>query len=170
MKTKTQVQAGAVYSRQSFGTVVSVGVAAVVVRNEEGVEWTISRSIFDKEFVVADQFDEEVTCNQTELIDLIMRNPRTAMTIQFRKQVKASEVTKAVRTALETLEPGSRKFASAIKEAVAGEQRTMLGRHYGDTDGRGRLNFMEHGVGLRLVDPRTVEFAIIRGVKYVAVH
>jgi hypothetical protein len=157
---------GAVYSRQSFGTIVGQTCDSVQVRNEDGMEWSISRSIFDEEFVVADVVASESIVNQTELIEQITKNPRTAMTIHFRKKVVPSDVTKALRTVLEDVEPGSRKFASAVKEAVAGEPRTMIGRHYGDFDDRGRLQFIEHGKGLRLVDPRTVEFAIVRGVKY----
>jgi hypothetical protein len=166
MATATKIQTGAVYSRQSFGTVVGESFDSVTVRNEDGLEWSVSRSIFNEEFVVADQVSSESIVNQTELIEQIVKNPRTAMTIHFRKKVNPADVTKALRAALEDVEPGSRKFASAVKEAVAGEPRTMIGRHYADFDDRGRLNFIEHGKGLRLVDPRTVEFAIVRGVKY----
>ena len=55
-----------------------------------------------------------------------------------------------------------------LKDATAGEERTMIGRHYGVTDEFGRLRFtaMEKDGGLRLVDPRTVEWAIIDNIKY----
>lgn len=169
--TERNVRAGTIYSRQSFGTIVGIDPCdpsgSVQVRNDDGVEWTISRKIFDAEFVVADQIESESVVSQTELLEQITKNPRTAMTIHFRKKVNPSDVTRALRTFFaDGGEATSRTFASAVKEVVSGEPRTMIGRHYGEHDDRGRLQFIEHGKGLRLVDPRTVEFAIIRGVRY----
>jgi hypothetical protein len=47
----------------------------------------------------------------------------------------------------------------------------MVGRHHGHKDEFGRLQFTDmevtSGHNLRLVDPRTVEEAIIANVKYV---
>lgn len=169
-ETLRPVQAGAVYSRQSFGTVLGIDPCdpsgAVHVRNDEGVEWTISREIFDAEFVVADQVGSEQTVNQTELLELITKNPRTAMTIHFRKKLDPANVLKKVRLRLEDDPSTSRAFGQFLKEELKGEPRTMIGRHYGEFDDRGRLQFIEHRKGMRLVDPRTVEFAIIRGVRY----
>jgi hypothetical protein len=73
-------------------------------------------------------------------------------------------------------------FEKAVKknlaDALTGEERTMVGRHYGRTDEFGRIKFidMEAPGGYdeakdsdsrqRLVDPRTINWAILRGVKY----
>jgi hypothetical protein len=153
------------FSRTSFGDIVSEDHDNVTVRNEAGLVWTVSRSIFDAEFTVADRFDTEIRVNQTELIDKILKHPRTAMTVYFHKKPDPARVTQTLREFLTDKDHTSKKFASAVKIALAGEPRTMVGRHYSDLDDRGRLRFYEDGE-IKLVDPRTVESAIICGKRY----
>ena len=162
-----EVRPGDVFSRASSGTIVGCTLGSVTVRNDQGFEWQVSDEVFEAEFTVATQFADKKTVTQTKLIELIEKAPRTAMTIHFRKKAKPADVTAALRIAAAESGIESRKFASAVKEAVAGEPRTMIGRHFSDHDERGRLRFIEaEGKGLRLIDTRTVEFAIIDNVKY----
>lgn len=92
------------------------------------------------------------------------------MTVYFRKKPEHKTLTGLVTELLDgnINRPGLRKLSTMLKEATAGEERTMIGRHYGVSDEFGRLRFtaMEKDGGLRLIDPRTVEWAIIDGVKY----
>jgi hypothetical protein len=162
-----KVQPGDVFSRTSYGTVVKQTPAAVIVKNDLGFEWCVDASVFEEEFTIATYFSTEVTVNQTNLIEIINKNPRVATTINFRKKVNPATVTKQLREFLLTTSASKKKFATAVRESLAGESRTMIGRHFCDYDERGRLRFIEHGKGLRLVDPRTVEFAIINDTKYV---
>jgi len=160
------VKSGDVFSRQSFGTVVSVN--PIVVRNEAGVEWTVDDSIFKAEFTVADQFETTETLTRTELIEKILSYPRTAMKIQFRKKPDPKVVTETIREFLDGDEQDAihkRQFRTLIGQLMLGDARVMIGRHYGDHDPHGRLRFLENGE-LRLVDPRTVEWAIVNNVKY----
>ena len=69
-----------------------------------------------------------------------------------------------------------KKIASAVSDALVGEERTMVGRHYGSQDEFGRIRFIDmeekkddtkdYDTRQRLVDPRTICWLILRGVKY----
>lgn len=69
-------------------------------------------------------------------------------------------------------------FKKAVNAAIEfkGEERTMKGRHYGATDPGGRYHFVDmeqendsskdYDTRNRLVDPRTLNWLIVNGVKY----
>jgi hypothetical protein len=165
-----QLKRGDKWSRHSYGEVVDFRPGAVTVRNEHGLEWTIDASLFEKEFNVADQYAKVEKVNRTEMVEKITAAARLVMTVHFRKKPEHKTLTNLVTELLDgnISRPGPRKLSTMLKEATAGEERTMIGRHYGVSDEFGRLRFtaMEKDGGLRLIDPRTVEWAVIDGVKY----
>lgn len=158
------------WSRHSYGEVVHATGYQVVVKNDAGLEWTIDANLFEKEFNVADQFSKVEKITRTEMVEKIVAAARLVMTVHFRKKPEHKTLTELVTRLLDGVvkRPGPRKLSSMLKDATAGEERTMIGRHYGTSDDFGRLQFtaMEKDGGLRLIDPRTVEWAIIDGVKY----
>ena len=164
-----KLKGGETFSRTSYGTVIARTDDRVTIKNEDDVTWSVSNDIFEAEFTVADQHRNVVTVTQTELIDWIIRYPRTAMTVSFRKKPDPKVVTETIREMLddENMESilQSRLFRTTIGQLMLGDARVMVGRHYGDVDPRGRLRFIENGEP-RLVDPRTVDYAIIDNVRY----
>jgi hypothetical protein len=159
-----KIQSGDYWSRVSFGKVLEVGGGSVVVQNEDGLEWSISRDIFDKEFTVADVYSSEGQDSRTRILKKILEYPRTAITIAFRKKVEPKTV---IEAALAAADEGDLK--KAIRNAMKGELRVMKGRHYGDFDVHGRLKVVDMEDPKRIlksVDPRTIEWAIVNGVKY----
>jgi len=158
------------WSRHSYGEVVDSNRQSVLVKNENGLEWSIDAGLFEKEFNVADQFQSVVKVNRTEMVEKIVASARLVMTVNFRKKPEHKTLVETVTRLLdgELSRPKPRALSSLLRDATAGEERTMVGRHYGTTDDFGRLQFtaMERGRGLRLIDPRTVEWAIIDSVKY----
>jgi len=67
-------------------------------------------------------------------------------------------------------------FKATVKRALEGEERLMVGRHFGSLDVNSRLHFVDMQIAKdpskdydtrnRLVDPRTINYFICRGVKY----
>jgi hypothetical protein len=62
-----------------------------------------------------------------------------------------------------------------ITDTIPGELRIMKGRHYGNMDDLGRIQFIdmeadrgtsEHDGRNRQVDPRTIQSITVNGVKY----
>lgn len=164
------LKSGDKWSRHSYGEVVDMRHGSVTVKNDAGLEWSIDESLFEKEFNVADQYGRIEHVTRTKMVETIVAAARLAMTVHFRKKPDPKTLTSLVNDLLDGKmeRPGPRKLTSLLKEATAGEERTMIGRHYGTSDEFGRLQFtaMEKDGGLRLIDPRTVEWAIIDGVKY----
>lgn len=185
IKTKTskcdvsQLKPGTRWSRHSYGTVVGVDTInqAVMIRNEAGDEWSIDAALVQAEFYTADQFEKVEELTRTQMVELILGNPRIVMTINFNKKADPKDLKDYVATLLEEVKkggkvPGPRKLSGELKKATAGAERTMVGRHSGTTDDFGRLNFTDvenlaSNGGLRQVDPRTVNWCIIAGVKYI---
>lgn len=161
---------GTKFSRISYGEVVSVQ-GAVEVKNEEGLTWTVGRSIFEEEFFTPDQYDIAKEVTRTEMIQIIDSNPRIIMTVKFKKKPEQKVLVQTVQDLIVAEDkPGIGKLRKILKKAVEGETRTMVGRHQGAYDDFGRLMFtdMEANDGRpRQVDPRTVEETIVANVKYV---
>lgn len=172
VKSSTKgLKKGAIWTRHSKGTVVSNDGLNLTVRNSQGEEWSISRAIFEKEFTVADCVFNQQVVNRTQLIDIITNAAQTAMTVRFRKKLdEKAYADKVLEYALKVAgdDMTQAAFKKAVRQELQGEERTMLGYHERSFDAHGRLRFidMEPGGGLRLIDLRTVEYAIVNGVEY----
>lgn len=164
-----KVKVGSVYSRQSFGIVTSVG-SKIGIKNEKNDGWEIDKEILEKEFSFADQFDKEEEVNRTQAIDVITDNPQTAMTINYNKAVDADDVAKALKSGQGSM--SDKDWKALVKAQVAGEERTIIGHHFGGFDEHRRLQFFEIDSSkgpeskFKLVDPRTVNSVIVNRTKY----
>ncbi len=108
---------------------------------------------------------------------MFIGNPGVAITVNFNKQVKDADVVKEVMDAYSGSTPKVFEVAlkKAVKSALTGVERTMIGRHYGDMNEFGRVNFIDmeetrtpgsYDNRLRQVDPRGLNWFICRGIKY----
>lgn len=181
----SKVKKGSKLSETQFYTVTEVRHGEVDVVNDLGEEITLYESYIEALLVSADQFSETKQMSRTDVINLFVASTNVACTVNFNKKVDEKEVQKA----LEALYPNKggkilseADFKKAIKanltDALEGKERTMVGRHYGRTDEFGRIKFIDMDVTggydeikdydtrTRLVDPRTINWVILRGVKY----
>lgn len=156
----SKISVGSVWSRHSHGTVVAIGVNDITIRTAEK-QWTIDKPIVAKEFSFADQYEEGevIMMSRTDLITILMNNPQTAMTIVFDKKPKVEDASKLLRDGQG--EMSEREWRKIVKQAINGEERTMIGYHEGSIDDFGRLRFVESGKGHRLVDPRTLKSVLV---------
>ncbi len=160
------------WSRNSYGRVVSIDRDQVVVENDQGTRWAIDPPLFEAEFTTADQFTDTKKVTRTEMVQKIVSSARVAMTISFRKKPEHTELVDTVETLLNNGKKVTRRqLSSLLKDATAGAERVMIGRHYGTTDEFGRIQFLDventgSGPGLKTVDPRTVEWCIIENTRY----
>jgi hypothetical protein len=105
-------------------------------------------------------------------------NSRIAMTVCFYKQVKEVDVVAEIITSISGAKIAEIEKAvkTGVKKAIVGEQRIMIGRHYGSSDEFGRIHFVDMEIQrdlsknydnrMRLVDPRTIQWLIVGNVKY----
>lgn len=191
--TKRKIKKGDVWSRHSFGSVVDVGAAAITVQNEYGKTWQVGPDLFNDEFlaVSSDPLDYVTIAklSQTDLASKFEEFSRTAVTVNFNKKLDPKDLMAKVSDAFASSKnkpAAEAEVRRILQENLAGEERTLVGFHYGARDTFGRLHFTlvetdkngqqtslrptdnSYDKRHRLVDPRTINWFIADGVKYVA--
>lgn len=141
--------------------------------------------VVDKDYIEtcidsANQHSKTEKLSRTELIAKFMAYPYTAMTVNFNKKVDEKEVLKEILDAHSNTAPKDveKAFKATIKKALTGEERTAVGRHFGHMNEFGRINFIDMNKDKGTtpdwdarniqVDPRTINWLIVKGVKYEA--
>ncbi|KKM21312.1 hypothetical protein LCGC14_1636700 [marine sediment metagenome] len=160
----SKIDIGSVFTRHDSGKVTGIRGDIVDLKNDAGQEWNITASLVEAQFCFADQADQEIKVTRTEMIKILKDNPQTAMTVVYHKKPDAGVVAKGVNHGQGTM--SDRAWKSAVKKLIGGEERTMIGHHYGVMDTHDRLQFREHGKGSRNVDTRTLTSVIVRRVRY----
>lgn len=174
----SQLKKGSILSETQYYTVEKVVGEKVQLKtdNDELI-------VIDKNYLPflnsADQYIEMVKVSKTEATNIFLSNPNIAMEVNFNKQVKETDVVKELMEAYEgsTIKSMEAAFKKTIKKALSGEERTIRGRHNGNQDEFGRVHFTDmeieknasssYDVRHRLVDPRTLNYLIVNGIKYV---
>ncbi len=167
---------GAILSEAQFYTVDKIVNGEVELVNDLGQSITVDSQYVEGCLTAADQFVSEQKMSRTELIQIFKNNSNIAMTVNYNKKVDVNDVTDEVITELSkaalTIEGIKKTVKKAIQKTIDGEERTMVGRHEGHEDEFGRMRFIDmkiHGTGdarKRLVDPRTLNWLIVKGIKY----
>lgn len=169
---KNKIEVGSVWSRHSFGTVVSVSKTQVLVRNEAGKEWPVGLDLFDDEFKTAKNgsFSSTTKLSRTEIIEKFESLQRQAVVVNFNKKVDKADLISNIQKVFRSNAgiPGVEQITKLVAADLDGENRTMTGYHFGNRDNFGRIHFTEVGQGARLVDPRTINWFIADDVKYEA--
>lgn len=162
----SKVRPGHVFSRHSFGKVIAVhpGLNRIELRNTEGLTWTVDGTILEQEFCFAEQHDGVEEVSRTRAIEIVTENPRTAMTINFNKKADPKVVAKELAAGQGAL--SSKEWNAKVSKLMDGDERTMVGWHYGSFDEHRRLSFIEEEKGPRLVDPRTINWVVVNRVRY----
>lgn len=187
------IKKGNVWSRHSFGIVKEVGPSAVTVQNEYGKEWNVGLDLFNDEFktVSNDPLDckNTVKLSQTDLATKFEEFSRVAITVNFFKKLDQKELLAKISESFDkakTKAAAQTEVRKVLAESLSGEERTLTGYHYGARDTFGRLHFTFVETGTdgtqvtfrpsdpkvydkrhRLVDPRTINWFIADGTKYV---
>ena len=182
------LKVGGVFSETSFYTVKEIRPTEVVFNTEIGVVVTLGNPYVEQLLNAADYVESEVQKTKTELAEILLANPRVAMTVCFVKadQVKGKRAFEAEKAA-KIAEIKNASLANAeqllselienpISRTIPGEVRIMKGRHHGHVDDLGRVHFIDmekakgtgtHDDRLRQIDPRTIQYIILDKVKYI---
>lgn len=183
------LKTGSILSETSFFIVQSITNKDITVKDDLGNILTIGNPYVEKILNSADSFSSEEKKTMTELAELFINSPRIAMTVAFYKKdtaktIKAFQAEKAAKIAeirnarvsdIEGLL--SNLIETPLSKIIPGELRVMKGRHYGHIDELGRIHFIDmeqtrdiskpdYDSRKREVDPRTIQFLIVNGVKY----
>lgn len=180
MKTEFKsLKSGNKLSETQYYSVVKVSGTKIQLKNGLGQDIVVDKDYVENCLVSADQFTEEVKITKTDMAKLFLENPNVAFTISFNKQVKAEDVAKEIMGAYEDSTPKTMETAikKAVKTALNGVERVLVGYHNGIQDDLGRVSAVDMNIekdptkdynsALRLVDPRTINYLVLRGKKYV---
>lgn len=172
---------GAILSESQYYTVEKVVGNQAELKTDQGENIVVSEDYVKTLLVSADQYTSEKKINKTEAAQMFVANPSIVLTVSYNKKVDEKQVKKDIYD----LYPNKGKFISeadfkkkvdsAIKGIVEGEERVMKGRHWGELNEFGRVQFIDMEIERkpgnfdnrqRQVDPRTINWLIIKGIKY----
>lgn len=161
-------------SETQFYKVEKIAGNQVQLVNENGDQIVVNDDYVNKALASASQFESTEKVTKTRLAEIFFENSRVAMTVMFNKQVDPKKVSENVSSIYDQLGIGMTKqdFEKKIKAVmnIKGDERVMVGRHYGGIDVNGRVSFVDmnvtSGINTRLVDPRTLNYIIVNNVKY----
>lgn len=173
-----KVTKSSVFSEFQVYTVEKINGDSLVLKNEQGEGIEVSKEYVEGCLVSGDQFTDEKSVNKTEAAQIFSSNPEVVFTVSFQKQVKEADVVKEIQEAYSTSTPKEieTKLKKAVKKALNGEERILTGFHRGKQDEFGRYQATDlaitkdasksYDVRQRLIDPRTISWIIVKGVKY----
>lgn len=178
-----KIKKGDYWSRIAYGKVVEKHDNYLVIRNENGCEWTIEGSIVRNELSFHDQYEEVIELTWTELKEKFKDSTRIIMTVNFNKKIDEKEYIEKLVSfypnkngTLKSKVQYEEDIKSATKSLLLGQERTMIGRHFGTYKSE-RIVFIDmelerndskdYDTRIRLVDPRTLNWLIVDNVKYV---
>ncbi len=176
----SKLNTGEILSESQYYKVVKKQGDKVQLLNDHGENIVVDRSYVENCLNSASQYDKEENLTKTKLAELFINSPRQAMTVCFNKQIKQEDVSKALSKLYKEFSFGmtQKDYDEKVKAALnlKGEERVMVGRHYGGVDVNGRVGFLDMNIDRdvsksydnrsRLVDPRTINYIIVDNVKY----
>lgn len=163
---------GDILSETQYYTVTSNDAGGVGVRNERGFEFNIAPKIVEEGSYSAHQYTDEKVISRSEVVDLLRHAGDTVFEVCFKKQIEAKELKEIINDPNVTV-----KSQKAAKELVLGEERVLRGylAPYGREEfGRFQVIDLEQAGDpeadfdprKRLVDQKTIQYLILRNVKY----
>lgn len=173
-----QIKPKQVFSETSFYTVTKVNKDSVEFETESGQKVELGQPYVENLLYSAHQQDKEEKVTKTVATEIFKSNPGVAMTVSFQKQVKEADVVAEIEDMYQNSTPKEipAKLKKAVKKALDGEERVIVGKHWSSQDDFGRFHFTDmqiaqdkskaYDVRQRLVDPRTINYLIVKGVKY----
>lgn len=182
------LKVGSILSETSFFKVTRVDADGIGVIDDNGTSLNIGKGYAETVLNSADVYSKEEKKTMTELADILINNPRVAMTVAFFKKdvAKTQKAYKAeVAAAIKEVQEATvskvegiltNLIENPISKVIPGELRIMKGRHYGQVDDLGRVHFvdMEQAKGdkadsdarMRQIDPRTIMYITVGNTKY----
>jgi hypothetical protein len=174
-----QLKVGEVLSETSFYTVEKIVAGQVQLATESGESVVLDKGYTESFLKSASQANNTKVISKTELAALFLANANVAMSLSFNKQVKEEDVLAELISTHENSAPKDvkKKFQETLKKSLKGEERIIEGRHHGNQDDFGRVQFIDMKVAKdktksydtrnRLVDPRGINWLIVGNTKYV---
>jgi hypothetical protein len=188
IKISQKISNGEKLARLSYLTVIDNNVHmgnnqfGVSVRNTFGFEWVMSKDVLDNECVSASQYEIVEKISQSDMIELILAAGHKVFTANFNKKPDPKVAIKKLQdlypnkgirgVGIAKRDDYNKAVIDAVSILIDGEERTITCRILSIDRLRGRLSVIDLEIddiknNIRQIDPRTLNWLIIDGVKYI---
>ena len=170
--TTALLQQGDWFSSIIYNRVKAVDQYYLSVENQYGNSYQIEKSIAENEGFSASQSNAQKKVTRTELCELLENAGDAVFTINF--VTKATD--EKAKQLLATLKPEDLLNAEVLRQTakniIKGEETTIVGYLRNREPKMGRSSIVDLNAprpnNIRLVDHRTINWMIFKGIKYVA--
>lgn len=171
-----ELKPGDYLSEVQYYRVMSVSEDEITVQNERGYQIAVTKGVVQEGMYSASQFTEERKVTRSQLCEILENAGDTVFMVNFHKKIKEKDVADAVFEILTEDDLSDQKAVqkhvrAALKEALQGKERTLVGYLIKAEPKMGRSEVIdleaEGDHRMRLVDHRTINWMIIKNVKYV---
>jgi hypothetical protein len=174
-----KLQIGEHLSDIQYYKITKINANTITVVNERGFESEIDKDIVQEGMYSASQYEIEKTVTRTEACELLEQAGDQVFTVNFNKQVKEKELRDKLLEALKnengeylTYQEIEKALKKISKDAIEGEERTLVGYLLKVEQRMGRSSVIDLDIPLnqhriRLIDHRTLNWLILKNVKYV---
>jgi hypothetical protein len=178
------LKVGEKLSETTYYSVAKIVGDKVQLKSDDGADIVLNKGYIENMVTSASQYSSEESISRTEIAALFLSSPGVVLTVNFYTQVKEKDAL----AAMEAIYPNKggkmlseadfkKKAKEILSSVITGKERTMIGRHYSSVNEFGRVSFIDMEVDkdttkadydsrTRQVDPRTINWMIVRGVKY----
>lgn len=178
------LKVGEKLSETQYYSVEKIVGEKVQLKPDSGSSIVVDKGYVENFLTSSTQYEKEEKISRTEAASMFLSSPGVVMTVNYNKQVKEKDALDAMVSIYPN--KGGKMLSEAdfkkkakdiISSVITGDERTMIGRHYGSVNEFGRVNFIDmqekkddtkadYDSRTRQVDPRTINWLIVKGVKY----
>jgi len=173
----TNLKVGDHLSETQYYKVTELHDGRVALENERGLKITVTHRIVEEGMYSASQFTKTVELSRTALCEVLEGAGDSIFTVNFNKQLKEKEVADQLIAAVSELGADAdpkvlaKKIKAVVKKGVGGELRTLVGYMVQTEAKMGRSQVIDLEAPpkqrYRLVDHRTINWLVLKNVKYV---
>ena len=157
-------------SETQYYQVLQIDDKKVKVRNERGFEFAVSSDIIEEGMYNASHFTETKKVSKTAIVNILESAGDTIFTVNFHKKPDEASVMDVLKNCTIADFNDPQKLKKISSDITNGESRTLVGYLISTEPKMGRSMVVDltkpSGQNSRLVDHRTLNWMIFKGVKY----
>ncbi len=174
-----KIEVGDYLSQTQYYRVVKINPETVIVIDERGVQTDLDKDLIAAGMYSASQYDTEKTVNRTEINEILQQAGNNIFTVNFNKQVQEQDIKDKLLNAIKDKQGNplsyaeiANKLANISKQLMKGEERTLIGYLLELNNLRGRSLVIDMEIPpeqnrIRQVDHRTINWLILKNIKYI---
>ena len=161
---------GYFFSCHQYMKVTKIDDTTITLEDDKGKELLIDKECLVSDSYSADHYDKEVTCNMTELSEILEGANDTIFKVEFHKKVDDKQIFEKLESVKAADIKDETKLKNLAKSLIEGKDTTMIAHLVQSDQHMGRSLVLDLEAPAtnrwRQVDHRTIQSIILRNVKY----